>query len=90
MENLSDKDREAIWVFDYLVHNGCSKTARAYAKVLSKRMRQEDEEQESQSDENVDPDSLVSDYLNKNGYQKVLGMISIEKKFRKNRGKDFS
>ena len=63
MENLSDEDRVRIWVFDYLVDNGYSKTARAYAKALSERMRQEDEEQESQSDENVDPDSLVSDYF---------------------------
>ena len=46
MQNLSDEDREAIWVFDYLVHNGYSKTARAYAEALSERMRQEDEEQE--------------------------------------------
>ena len=82
MENLSDEDRVKIWVFDYLVHNGYSKTARAYAEALSERMRQEDEEQESQSNENVDPDSLaftlVSDYLNKYGYENVAEKLQKE------------
>ena len=82
MENLSDKDRMRIWVFDYLVHNGYSKTARAYAEVLSEILRKEKEEQESESVENVDPDwlafTLVSNYLKKYGFEKVAK--KLEKK----------